>query len=258
MTSTPQETRPESGRKMSPDQMFRFQCGPSVSCYTRCCQDVSIALTPYDVLRMKNALNMTSGDFLDRYTLIVGRDKQLIPVVFLKMNEEDKKCPFVSEEGCRIYENRPWACRMFPLDMDSEGMFQLIADPAKCKGLESGETIRIADWLVEQGIVPYDRMNTRFAEVTTPLQATQPDIENPEISKMIFMALYNLDRFRAFIFESTFLQRFEVDPVRVEKIKRSDEDLLHFGIDWIKFGVFGQILFRVKEDAPGANPPAEE
>lgn len=258
MTSTPQETRPESGRKMSPDQMFRFQCGPSVSCYTRCCQDVSIALTPYDVLRMKNALNMTSGDFLDRYTLIVGRDKQLIPVVFLKMNEEDKKCPFVSEEGCRIYENRPWACRMFPLDMDSEGMFQLIADPAKCKGLVSGETIRIADWLVEQGIVPYDRMNTRFAEVTTPLQATQPDIENPEISKMIFMALYNLDRFRAFIFESTFLQRFEVDPVRVEKIKRSDEDLLHFGIDWIKFGVFGQILFRVKEDAPGANPPAEE
>ncbi len=239
-------------RKMDAEQIFRFRCGPGVPCYTQCCRDVTITLTPYDVLRLKTALGMSSQDFLDEHTLILGRDNQLIPLVLLKMNEEDKRCPFVSDDGCRVYEDRPWPCRMFPLDMDAEGMFQLIADPSKCKGLEENESIRISDWLVSQGIVPYDRMNTHFSQVTNPLRAVQSDIENPDVGKMVFMALYNLDRFRAFVFESSFLKRFEVNEVTVEKIKRNDEELLKFGFDWIKFGVFGQILFRVRPDAPDA------
>ncbi len=252
-----QNTKDSAGRsKMDPEQVFRFHCGPGLTCYTQCCQDVTIALTPYDVLRIKNALGMTSQEFLDKHTVIVGRENQVIPLVFLKMNDEDKRCPFVSYEGCRVYEDRPWPCRMFPLDMTSDGMFELIADPEKCKGLEEDTSTRIGDWLVEQGIVPYDRMNAHFAEITNPLRAVQEEIENPDVGKMVFMALYNLDRFRAFVFESTFLKRFEVDEIRVEKIKRSDEELLKFGIEWIKFGVFGQILFRVRPDA--AQPETNE
>ncbi len=236
-------------RKMDSEQIFRFNCGPGVPCYTQCCQDVTIALTPYDVLRLKKALGMTSQEFLDTHTLILDRENQLIPIVVLKMNEEDKKCPFVSDAGCSVYEDRPWPCRMFPLDMDAEGMFQVIADSSRCKGLEENKNQRVSDWLVNQGIVPYDRMNTHFSEITNPLRAVQSEIENPDVGKMVFMALYNLDRFRAFVFESSFLNRFEVNEVTVEKIKRNDEELLKFGFDWIKFGVFGQILFRVRPDA---------
>ncbi|MFP4036976.1 MAG: YkgJ family cysteine cluster protein [Desulfobacteraceae bacterium] len=228
------------------DHIFRFQCGPGVSCYTQCCQDVTIALTPYDVMRMKNALEITSDEFLDRYTVILSKEKQLIPLVVLKMNEDDKKCPFVTTQGCKIYEDRPWACRMFPLDMAEDGTFRLITDSSRCKGLNEPHEQRISEWLVDQGLVPYDQMNTLFAEITNPLKAQQPDIDNPKISKMVFMAIYNLDRFRDFVFDSSFLDRFEVDEVRVEKIKRSDEELLKFGFDWIKFGVFGQLLFRVR------------
>ena len=43
---------------------FRFECRPGLECFTRCCRDITIFLTPYDVLRMKNALNISSGDFL--------------------------------------------------------------------------------------------------------------------------------------------------------------------------------------------------
>lgn len=249
MKENSKENDQKKSIKMDPDQIFHFHCGPGLSCYTQCCQDVTIALTPYDVLRLKNALNVTSQEFLDAHTVILGRENQMIPLVFLKMNEEDKRCPFVADDGCRVYADRPWACRMFPLDMSSDGMFELIADPEKCRGLQEETPTRIGDWLVEQGIVPYDRMNSQFAEVTNPMRAVQSDIENPDVGKMVFMALYNLDRFRAFVFESSFLNRFEVDEVTVEKIKRSDEELLKFGINWIKFGVFGQILFRVRPDA---------
>jgi hypothetical protein len=66
---------------------------------------------------------------------------------------------------------------------------------------------------------------------------------------MVFMALYNLDRFKDFVFKSTFLDRFDVDPVVIEKIKRNDVELLKFAFDWIKFGIFGQKTFQVRPEA---------
>jgi hypothetical protein len=102
---------------------------------------------------------------------------------------------------------------------------------------------------MEQGVPVYDEMNTLLSQVTAPLRAQELDIDNPKINQMTFMAMYNLDKFRDFVLKSTFLDRFDVDRVRVEKIKRSDAELLKFGIDWIKFGIFGQKVFRVKDSA---------
>ena len=234
-------------QRMDPEHVFRFNCYQGVSCFTRCCQDVSIVLTPYDVLRLKNALEISSDEFLDKYTIITPKEKRLIPLVILKMNEDDKKCPFVSQEGCYVYDNRPWPCRMYPLDMNDDGTLRFITDVTRCMGLNEKDEWKIGDWLVDQGIVLYDEMNTLFSQITTPLQAQELDIDNPDITKMIFMALYNLDKFREFVFKSTFLDRFEVDTTKAEKIKKSDTELLIFGFDWIKFGVFGQILFKVRQ-----------
>ena len=132
--------------------------------------------------------------------------------------------------------------------MNDDGTFHLITDPSRCLGLKEDDEWRIGEWLVNQGVVPYDEMNGLFSEITTPLRAQEPEIENPQISKMIVMALYNLDRFREFVLKSTFLDRFEVEPIRIEKIKRDDVELLKFSFDWIKFGIFGQKLFWVKQD----------
>ena len=232
---------------MDADHVFQFQCNPGVACFTRCCADVTIALTPYDVVRLKNALGISSEEFLDQYTIILPRENRLIPLVLLKMKDEDKRCPLVTEKGCTVYEDRPWPCRMYPLNMEDDGTFSILADPSLCKGLSEEETWQISEWLVDQGVVPYDEMNTLFSSVTIPLSAQTLDIDNPQIPKMVFMALYNIDKFRNFVFQSSFLKRFEVEPTRIEKIKRSDLELLKFGFDWIKFGLLGQKLFTVKE-----------
>jgi hypothetical protein len=66
---------------------------------------------------------------------------------------------------------------------------------------------------------------------------------------MVFMALYNVDKFRDFVFRSSFLKRFDVPPERIEKIKRNDSELMKFSFDWIKFGIFGQkTLFVNREE----------
>jgi len=239
----------KSSLRMDAEHQFNFQCKPGITCFTQCCRDVTIALTPYDVVRLKRAVGLNSDEFLDKYTLTLTKENRLIPLVVLRMNEDDKKCPFVTEKGCTVYENRPWACRMFPLDMNDDGTFRIIADDSRCLGLKDSHTWQIGDWLVDQGVPIYDQMNILFSQVTGPLKAGEPDIDNPQIYKMTFMALYNLDRFRDFVFQSSFLERFHVEPVTIEKIKRSDVELMKFAFDWIKFGLLGQKTFQVKPEA---------
>ncbi|MFH1488515.1 MAG: YkgJ family cysteine cluster protein [Pseudomonadota bacterium] len=234
--------------RMAPEHLFEFDCTPGVPCFTQCCGDVTIVLTPYDLLRLKNALGISSSEFLDKYTIVIPIKDRIIPLVVLKMNEGDKRCPFVSSEGCRVYADRPWPCRMFPLDLTDDGAFRVIAEASRCQGLKERKEHKILEWLDLQDIGPYDEMNALFSEVTVPLQARGLDIQNPQIMKMVFMALYNLEKFREFIFKSTFLDRFELeDPSRIDKIKDNDIELLIFSFDWLKFGLIGEKLFWVKD-----------
>ena len=48
-------------RKLTPESRFKFRCHPGVSCFTECCGKTTIILTPYDILRLKNRLRITSG-----------------------------------------------------------------------------------------------------------------------------------------------------------------------------------------------------
>ena len=245
--------------------VFQFNCFPGVSCFTSCCRDITIVLTPYDVLRLKDNLKISSGDFLDKYTIMIPKKGHLIPMVILKMNETDKKCPFVTQEGCTVYADRPWPCRMYPLDMNDDGTYSLIADSSRCLGLEEKDTKKISDWLETQNISPYEEMNEYLSSLTIQLQSQKMDIDNPQIQKMLIMSLYNIDKFREFVFNSTFLDRLEVEPEILDAIKKSDVELLKFAYEWIKFGLFGKKTLWVKEKpgqkagnsstpTPGSNP----
>jgi uncharacterized protein len=238
--------------RMAPEHLFHFHCSPGIPCFTQCCQDVTIVLTPYDIVRMKNRLRMSSDRFLEAHTLVLPVEKRILPMVVLKMNEGDKRCPFVTINGCSIYEDRPWPCRMFPLNTEGDGAYSLVLQADICQGLKREECWKIEDWLKSQSIPPYDEMNELLTSVTIPLQVHEAEIENPQVAKMVFMSLYNLDKFRDFVFKSSFLDRFEVeDPERIERARSDDVELLRFAIDWIKFGIFGEKLFWVKETGRG-------
>jgi len=49
---------------LKPEDNFRFACHDGLECFTRCCRDTTIFLTPYDILRLKNALGISSETFL--------------------------------------------------------------------------------------------------------------------------------------------------------------------------------------------------
>ena len=63
---------------------------------------------------------------------------------------------------------------------------------------------------------------------------------------MFFLVSYNLDKFREFVFESSFLDRYEVDEKALNQIKDDEIALLKFGLKWLKWLLFKEGDFKVK------------
>ncbi len=250
---------------LNPENDFRFQCHQSLECFTRCCRDITIFLTPYDILRMKNRLGISSENFLAAYTATMIGSAGL-PVVVLKMQgDAEKSCPFVTAQGCMIYPDRPWACRIYPLQPESTKITQKtgkeyysIMDVPFCLGLKSDRVSTLAGWIEKQGIPIYREMEAAFKKIAMNEFLSNKKISNNEIQQMYYMACYDLDRFRRFVMESTFLKRFEVEPDVVEKIKHSDVELYHFAMRWLEYGLLGQGVLKVKAEIIKAKKEASE
>jgi Fe-S-cluster containining protein len=246
--------------QLGADDALDFRCDCSRDCFTDCCRDVSIILTPYDVLRMKRALRIDSGTFLDRYAILsCTRDKKL-PVVLLRMNAGDKRCPFVTQGGCSIYAHRPWACRMYPLGQaqpdhptpTERGHYFLMREEF-CHGHGQGKGTRtVREWIREQGIDTFEMMGASFERLMLNESWQKQEPLSPDKLAMYLMACFDLDRFRRFVFETRFLELFDVHEDRAEALKTNDEELLEFAMDWLRFSLFQEKTMRLKANAAEA------
>lgn len=235
------------------DDTFRFRCGRDLKCFTRCCRDVAIVLTPYDVVRMKKALKISSSEFLERYTISPFTPEQKIPVVLLKMNAEDRRCPFVGEQGCRIYAHRPWACRMYPLGVADpknptagDRRFHFLVKEDLCLGHGQGEPQTVRRWIEQEGIEEYDMMGASFRDLMLDDFWERGEELTPQQIDMYYMACYDVDRFRRFVFETRFLELFDVDEARVEAMRTDDLELLDFAMQWLRFSLFRQKTLKIR------------
>jgi Fe-S-cluster containining protein len=206
-----------------------------------------------------------SEDFLADYTMTMIGDTGL-PFVVLKMrNDAEKNCPFVTSRGCTIYPHRPWSCRIYPLQPESTKItekagreYYSVMDVPFCLGYAEDNLQTVDAWIEEQGIPIYKKMEAPFKKITTNEFLVHHQVTNKKIQEMYYMACYDLDRFRRFIFKSTFLERFEMVPGVVAKIKEDDVELYCFAMKWLEYGLLGQHALEVKPDVMEAKKQALE
>lgn len=233
---------------ISLDESFCFACHAGVGCFNACCRDVNQFLTPYDVLRLKRHFKMTSGEFLDKYTSRHIGPETGLPVVCLKTDPADGfTCPFVSPEGCRVYENRPSSCRTYPLArMISRSRetgnitvhYALLKEP-HCEGHGQPNQQTVRDWIASQGIAPYDDMNDRMMDIISLKNRLLPGPLDPERRKMFSMVCYDLDTFRSYLKENYSAGKLGLSADAWEEIMEADDVLLKFGLSWLKQALFG-------------------
>ncbi len=257
----------ENMAQITPEQVglknrFKFKCHPGVSCFTKCCRGINIILTPYDIIRLKNRLGLTSEEFLAIYTEPHIMEKTDLPVVTLKLLEDEQKsCPFVRDDGCIVYEDRPTTCRYYPLGVaslthkegaDDDG-FYFFVDEAHCRGFEEDKTQTVAEWRKDQGVDRHDEINAEWTDLVVRKRSFPQNIKLTEQSKqMFFLASYNIDKFREFVFSSTFLDRYDIDAATQAKIKNDEVELLNFGMRWLKFILYKIGDFKVKSPQTNA------
>ncbi|MDY6908805.1 MAG: YkgJ family cysteine cluster protein [Thermodesulfobacteriota bacterium] len=219
--------------ELSAESPLRFACHAGLPCYTQCCRDVNIYLTPYDVLRLRRATKLSSRAFLDRYTRHFLAKVTHIPVVQLAMNPDTLYCPFVTEDGCRVYEDRPWACRMFPLDLAGPpGRYRLIRGNDRCLGLLEKDAWTVGRWLESQGIGPYTRMEEEFQGVM-PAGFEPGQRLDAGLGKILFLA-YDLDRFARMVVDRRFRSFYGVDDEVLNRLQEDDEALLRLAFRYIR------------------------
>jgi Fe-S-cluster containining protein len=236
------------------DGAFTFACHKGVACFTKCCASLNLVLTPYDILRMKKRLGITSDDFLLQHTEIRFDPPARFPMVTLKMSQEDKRCPFVNSQGCTIYEDRPGACRVYPIGRAAMKLEQekgarekfFVVHEAHCLGFWEDRVWSVEEWMAGQGADEYNAMNDQWLEIVSSPRSLGPEKDLSRKIQMFFMASYNLDQFRKFIFESKFLRLFDIPTEVIGRMAKEDEELMKFAFEWLKFSLFGMNTIRIR------------
>lgn len=248
-------------RVLGPEETFRFGCHPGMRCFTRCCGDVNIVLTPVDVLKLSRRLGLRTDEFLDRHTLTPITRELHLPVLLLRMEEgSDKRCPFLGADpqGCTVYDDRPWACRMYPLGMGvppakagvAPTPVTFLFEDDFCDGRGEATDWTVARWLDDQGLSVREELEQGFREIVAhPWFIGGTRTLDPRRIEMFHMAFYNLDKFRDFLFGSSFLKRFALEEAFVDALRRDDLALLRFAPRWLRFAMFGEPTLQLRPAA---------
>ncbi len=234
------------GRTVIGTEPFQFHCHPEVSCYMTCCQKLDLYLYPYDIVRLKAKLGLHSSEFMHRHTRVVPGSHPFFPAVMLNMAENSSQtCPFLSEQGCSVYGDRPSACRTYPVERAVEKRAEdrkliphyFMTHHPYCKGHDEEKTYTIGQWERDQGLYDYNLMNDYWAEVDAffALNPWQGEGTAGPRQQLAFMVCYNIDEFRSYTVRHRLLKMFRIDRDRRRRIERDDGELLKFGFDWLQY-----------------------
>ena len=241
------------------NHVIKFNCYKGIECFNACCRNIDITLTPYDILRLKKRLGLTSGEFLKQYTYPFEFNKNSIAGVKMEPVEGGTECQFMTDEGCSVYEDRPTACRYYPVgllstrraDENFERVSYAMVHEDHCKGHFEEREITIRDYRKEQGLEEYDDHGSGWRQLILKMKSAGPAIGSLSRSSLqfFFMACYDLDRFREFVRSEGFSATFDIDDATRQSLYTDDLALLNFGERMILQIMFGEESIKKKADA---------
>ncbi|MDP1609765.1 MAG: YkgJ family cysteine cluster protein [Sulfuritalea sp.] len=239
--------------------VIQFSCHKGISCWNACCSNIDISLTPYDVLRMKTRLGITSTEFLKDYTVPYEMEKDGIAGIKFRPIEGGSACRFMKPEGCDIYTDRPTACRYYPvalLSMRKQDEYvdrdsYAIVKEDHCKGHEVNRPIAIADYRKEQGLEEYDELARGWRQLVLKKKSSGPSIGKPSLRsrQLFFMACYDIDRFREFVSAESFDKLFELKQEEKDALMKDDVALLQFAFRFLRQVMFGEESIALNAEA---------
>ncbi|MBF0349051.1 MAG: YkgJ family cysteine cluster protein [Magnetococcales bacterium] len=244
--------------RMTQKEHFQFRCHPGIDCFNACCRNIEIILTPYDLIRIRRRLNLDAESFLYQYATPFTLTKGQLPVPLIRMDPQTGQCPFNTPQGCSIYSDRPVACRYYPIGMalmhkqqtNNDDEFYFLIKEEFCHGHRETKDWTIQEWRTDQGSDGYDIQNHGWMEFILKRRSAGDAVATAlQLSEFFYMASTNPEAFRRFVFDSSFLKRFEVDQETERLIREDDQAMTEFAFSWLKSVLFGDDEVKVKPSA---------
>jgi Fe-S-cluster containining protein len=240
-------------------KLIQFQCRKGIACWNACCSNIDISLTPYDILRLKRRFETSSGEFLQRYTVPYEMEQNSIAGVKLRPVENGTACQFMTPEGCSVYEDRPTACRYYPVALLSlrrqdettdRASYALVEEP-HCLGHREPRRISVSDYRKEQGLEEYDELARGWRQLILKKKSSGPSIGKPtkRSLELFFMACYDLDRFSQFVASEGFSNIYDLPPESLRNILCDDVELLQFAFRLLRQVLFGEETIPLRREA---------
>jgi len=245
--------------QLGPDERFRFRCHKGIACFNKCCQNIDITLTPYDIVRMKQHLGLSSREFIDRYTVDCELDSHGMPGLKLATKPGSTECVHLTPEGCGIYSDRPSACRYYALGLvsmrrkdspvDEDSYF--VVREAHCLGHDEPVEQTVAEYRHAQGCDEYDALNREWRQIVLKKRSSGPTVgrPSPRSFELFFLASYDIDGLRAFVASKRFQDLFDLPPTLMHEIMTDDVAMMKFGFRYLRQVLFGETSIPVKSAA---------
>ena len=241
------------------EDRFRFRCHRHIPCFNACCRNIDILLTPYDLLRLKRRLGLTSRALIDAHTRDFTLDAHGMPGLKLATKPGTQECVFLTPEGCGIYEDRPAACRYYALGLlslrktgspDDEDSYFVVKED-HCLGHFEPHEQNVADYRTEQGLPPYDDANREWRRIILKKRSAGPTIGTPSSRsfELFFLASYDLEGFLAFVTSPGFQELFELEPDFLQQLCDQEEIRLQFALRFLRQVLFGENTIPLREAA---------
>ena len=256
---SPVAETPVVPNQLEGDAIIQFRCHKDIDCFNACCKNIDIMLTPYDILRLKQRLGITSTEFLRQYTEPFEFAKNSIGGVKYKPAEGTNACQFVTDEGCSVYEDRPTACRYYPIgllstrrqDENFDRASYALVQEDHCHGHFEDRKLTIDEYREEQGLEDYDEHGRAWRQLILKVKSAGPAIGNMSKTSLMFffMACYDLDRLREFVKSTGFSTTYDIDQATLDELLNDDMALLRFGDRLIRQIMYGEETIALKGDA---------
>ncbi len=255
--SSPFPQSPVTPATLEGGAQLRFQCRKGIACWNACCSNIDISLTPVDIVRLKQRLDLTSSEFLAGYTVPYELEKDGIAGVKLRPVEGGTACRFMTDAGCGVYEDRPTACRYYPVallsmrrqDESIDRQYYAIVREDHCLGHQEPRTQTIDEYRAEQGLLDYDELARGWRQLILKKKSSGPTIGKPSKRslELFFMTCYDVDRFRSFVASDSFSEIFELPPDELRAVLEDDISLMQFGFRFLRQVLFGENTIPIRE-----------
>jgi len=119
-----------------------------------------------------------------------------------------------------------------------------------CKGRTEPKEWTVDQWRTDQGVAAREEMEAGYRGIVSHPWFIGGRQLDPKRMEIFHTACYDLDKFRDFVFDSTFLSRFELEDSLVATLRDDDMALLRFAFRWLRFALFAEPTMKVREGAP--------